>query len=135
MVYAMHLTLVFAVNNPQFMLKKIVKGSLSAILWVVLALLAGAVAYQIFTTVLIAGVWLNESQYRPLYWSSFRLKWLARFTALILGISYVFYISLLGNLIEDWQQRNRLKAGALRLAGLLLLVLLISLGIAQILVI
>lgn len=104
------------------------------IIWLGLMALAALVVYQCFSTVLIGGVWLNESPYRPRYWSSFRLKWLGRFMVLILGGAYIFFLSLLVNLLTEWQQQNRLIKNALRMAGILLTILAILFAIAQLFV-
>ena len=103
-------------------------------LWLLLSVLAAVALFQLYSTIMVAGAALNESRFRPLYWNFTRLKWLARFTAFVLGTAFVFFISFSETMMRRWDKRKTLVPNALKLAAQLVIFTMIGLAIAQLLV-
>ncbi len=116
------------------MAAKFKEGLLWFGLWLLLALLAGLLVSQIYTAVMIGGTTLVHSRFRPLYWSSFRLAWLARFLSVILGGGWIFFISFIEAAMTRWHKRNQLVPSCIKLAGQLVVASLIAFVLSQIIV-
>ena len=103
-------------------------------LWLLLAILAGLLAYQIYATVLLGGTALTASQFRPRYWDFTRIKWLGRFMSLVVGAGWIFFISFAESIMRIWHKRDLLVPNSLRLAGQMAIASLVLYALAQLVV-
>lgn len=87
------------------------------LLWFGLVALAGLFAYTCYEMVIIAGVWLTKHDaIRPSSWNFTRIKWLGKFTAVVLVGFWIFFMSYLESRLGMWRRRKVAVANSRRLA-------------------
>lgn len=110
-------------------------NSLLILLWLALVALSGVFAYVFYETVLIWGIWLSESEtFRPRSWNFTRLKWLGKFTGVVMIGAWIFFMAYLESVIGDWHKRGITLTKSKQFALTLIAATVISLIIAQSLV-
>lgn len=105
--------------------------------WVGLAFLAGVVALQAYSLMIVISWMMIQSEaLRPAGWSSVTISGVSRFAVLLAGMGWLGFVAFLESLLRSWDKDQLLKQRSIRLAGLLLgvaaLCFLFNLMVAQI---
>ena len=90
------------------------------LLWALLAAGMVLVAFQIHTTLIFFS--LKAVQLPALHavgWNTHTIHGLGRFLTLILGIIWLFSVSILQGYLQDWMRQKKIKARVVRLAFVL----------------
>lgn len=89
-------------------------------LWIILAILMALVAFQVHATLIFLG--LKAVQYPAMHevgWNTHTIHGLGRFLTLILGIVWLFFVTMLQESLRNAIRAKKLKSLTLRVISIL----------------
>lgn len=90
------------------------------LVWLLLALLSGLVAWQLYGFLLTAGWAISQSERGNVYgWNSYTIGLISKMGVLVAGIFWIFSLSLFENRVRHWERIEQLKEMFIKTAGAL----------------
>lgn len=90
------------------------------LLWAAMAAGMALVAFQIHTTLIYFSLKaVQQPALQRLGWNTYTIHGLGRFLTLILGIGWLFWVTMLQGYLRDWVREKKIKARVIRWAFVL----------------